>query len=847
MTRHTSKELTRLNAMRQAILVGACAALFMPGGLLMAQSASPAPATPTNVAPTTAPSSGAAPAAVPTTHVNGISHITTQPGGGLLINFKDVSIDSVLDELSSVAGFIVVKVDNPVGRVTMVSKQPVTAADAVSLLNTVLKTLGANGYAAIQQGRILKIMSRDRARTSNIPVHTGSDPSKIAETDEMITQVIPLRSVDAMQLKNDLAPLIDPSQTGFTANASSNSLVITDTSANIHRIAEIVSAMDASQAGSAEVKVFQLQYASASSAAKLVNDLFGDQAQANSRGSSQSSRFGGFSRFFGGGGGPPGFGGFGGSSDRGGRREGGANGQNGESREQIKTNASSDDRTNTVVVVGPPDTIKTIEKVLHDLDANPAAESSVFIYHMKNGQALDVQDVVNYVFNSTPGSGGSPTRSGGGSNNRSGSNSNNRSSSSGRGGSSSGSFGSSSSITRSGFGNSSGYGGSSYGGFGGLSSSAQQTASQLAGEVSVIAEPDTNSLLVRTSPKNYDSVKAILDELDRPVPQVLIKVLVAEVTHDDGLDLGVELSGMNMRASGNGTAGVVDFGLAAAQATNGGFIGTIKETNFTAVLHALQTVGKLDVLSRPYILASDNQLASIIVGQTVPIPTDSRVTDTGQTISSIQYQNIGIILNVTPHINPDGLVILDVNPEISSLSGQSVPTGPGQSAPIFNTRSADSRVGIIDGRTIVIGGLMEDRTTQTLSKVPLLGDIPGLGLLFQHNVTSKSKTELLIFLTPHVASRPDMLSPMSQDELKGTKLTPNAVAPGVFDEHMRGMKRGEATTRPSDMSKSPAETTGVRVGGIPDAPKQGTDSGPRPDYDAAQPQPPAPPPQPPQE
>jgi general secretion pathway protein D len=371
----------------------------------------------------------------------------------------------------------------------------------------------------------------------------------------------------------------------------------------------------------------------------------------------------------------------------------------------------------------------------------------------------------------------------------------------------------SSNTTSGGFGSRSGFGGGGglggfggFGGFGGLSSGSQQTAASLAGQVSVIADPDTNSLLIRTSPKNYDSVKTILNELDRPVPQVLIKVLVAEVTHDNSNDVGVELSALNLRASGNGQSGIIDFGLSAAQATNGGFIGTLKETNFTAVLYALEQIGKLDVLSRPYILASDNQLASIIVGQTVPIPTESRVTDTGQTISSVSYTDIGIILNVTPHINPDGLVILDVNPEISSLSGQSVPTGPGQSAPIFNKRSADSRVGIIDGRTIVIGGLMEDRKTQTLKKVPILGDIPGLGWFFRHNTTQKTKTELLIFLTPHVASRPDLLTPMSEDEMKGTKLTPNAVEPGAFDEHMRGMQRGGApTTLPADPRYHPSD------------------------------------------
>src|SRR5215213_4338892 len=136
---------------------------------------------------TTAPTVEARPTTIPARNGNGngaTTHITTQPAG-LMLNFKDASVDTVLDELSAVAGFIVVKEVRPEGRVTLISKQPVKAADAVSLLNTVLKNAGT-GYAAIQQGRILKIVSRDKAKTSNIPVRTGSDPTKIEATDELI-------------------------------------------------------------------------------------------------------------------------------------------------------------------------------------------------------------------------------------------------------------------------------------------------------------------------------------------------------------------------------------------------------------------------------------------------------------------------------------------------------------------------------------------------------------------------------------------------------------------------------------------------------------------------------------
>jgi type II secretory pathway component GspD/PulD (secretin) len=117
---------------------------------------------------------------------------------------------------------------------------------------------------------------------------------------------------------------------------------------------------------------------------------------------------------------------------------------------------------------------------------------------------------------------------------------------------------------------------------------------------------------------------------------------------------------------------------------------------------------------------------------------------------------------------------------------------------VIAKRSAESRIAVNDGQTIVIGGLMEDRKTSTVQKVPFLGDIPVLSYIFNRTQVMKTKTELLIFLTPHVAQRPDELGPMSDDEIKGLKLTPGAVQPGTFDEHMRGMQRGQSPqTRPA--------------------------------------------------
>jgi general secretion pathway protein D len=466
-----------------------------------------------------------------------------------------------------------------------------------------------------------------------------------------------------------------------------------------------------------------------------------------------------------------------------------------------RVTASADARTNTVVISGPAETLKVVDDMLNQLDANPATEQSFFMYSVKNGQSQNMANVLNSLFganvsaanpstyrNNVTGSPGSRNSLGGSAASLSGS----------RSASSAGGI----------MGASSGVGGRGIGGFSGsttpinraetlananIPANVSGAAAELMGQVYVVADPDTNSLLVATASKYQQRVLDIVKQLDRPVPQVLIKVLLAEVTHENDSDFGVDFSILNQRASGNGQSAVTNFNTPAL--TNGLAV-SVLETNVTATLRALATQNKLDVLSRPYILASNNQLATITVGQVVPIVTNTRVTDTGQTINSITYQDIGIILNVTPHINPDGLVILDVAPEISQLTTSTIPISENLNAPVFDLRSADSRVGIKDGQTIVIGGLMEDKKTTDVQKVPLLGDIPLVGMLFKRTVTQKTKTELLIFLTPHVAQSPDYLKPMSEDEMEGTKLTPNAVAPGVFQEQMRGMKRG-AVTQPT--------------------------------------------------
>jgi type II secretory pathway component GspD/PulD (secretin) len=143
------------------------------------------------------------------------------------------------------------------------------------------------------------------------------------------------------------------------------------------------------------------------------------------------------------------------------------------------------------------------------------------------------------------------------------------------------------------------------------------------------------------------------------------------------------------------------------------------------------------------------------------------------------------------------VVTLDIAPQVSALDPSSgVPISSNVIAPVFTVRQAQSRVAIKNGETIVIGGLMQDQNTQVINKVPLLGDIPYLGMLFKDTTNTKVKTELLIFLTPHVAMDESYLKGMTKDEEGGLKLVPNAVQPGTWEQEMQGMERGATTTQP---------------------------------------------------
>jgi general secretion pathway protein D len=325
--------------------------------------------------------------------------------------------------------------------------------------------------------------------------------------------------------------------------------------------------------------------------------------------------------------------------------------------------------------------------------------------------------------------------------------------------------------------------GRSSGGGGAAGSTRQYPNSTLVGDATITSDLETRRLIIVTDDETNDNIRTIIESLDKPKPQVLINVVFVQVTHDKGLDLGTEAAFTGKIAVKTEPTGIAStkFGIIDAlnDPTQFGAFYRVLGQDVNATLHALSAVSKTEILSRPSILTRNNQQATIMVGQSVPIITNSRVNDiSNSTTNTIQMQDVGIILKVTPFITQDGLVEMIVSPEISSLSATTVPIGNGVSAPVIDRRSADTVVVTPSDRTIVIGGLISTQTNDLDNKVPILGDIPILGYAFKRKQKKDVKTELLIFLTPHVVRTPEDLAVATAEERKKMEISTKA-----FEQH----------------------------------------------------------------
>jgi len=300
----------------------------------------------------------------------------------------------------------------------------------------------------------------------------------------------------------------------------------------------------------------------------------------------------------------------------------------------------------------------------------------------------------------------------------------------------------------------------------------------LATDARIIADDETNTLIIDASPRTADTLRELISKLDVAPAQVLVDVTIAEVTLDHDTKLGLEWSWVDKATAGSTPMTATTsakFGLASQ--TSGFKYSIIADTNtFDALLYAMASDQRVSILSKPKVFTRNNQAAQINISQSVPYLRGTTITGTGVTQNNYEYIDVGIVLDVTPHVSSGDKVTLDVSQTANEVNGFT-----SFEAPIIATRSAVTSVTLKDGQTVVLGGIMKTTSTNRIDKVPLLGDLPVLGQLFRNRSKVESKTELMVFLRPRIVRTVEEIDAMTTEarETNGTASLIQANEPKV--------------------------------------------------------------------
>ncbi len=455
----------------------------------------------------------------------------------------------------------------------------------------------------------------------------------------------------------------------------------------------------------------------------------------------------------------------------------------------------ADVRTNSLVVTATDENHTLVAEILKDLDKEVEIQQSTFVIPLSNARADQVSQLLNQAFGGRNGTGNNRNANTG--TNRNTQNNNNRNNNNAGGGNRIGgnqayvpteeevaANGLNIDADGDGFLDTDVYvqqgGGFQIFGGGqqqrpGQATGAQTTAGRdsqgrlvnlrdLTNQVTIIPDQNTNSLIIVGSPDNVDLVRKILEQLDRIPEQVMIETLIVEATLDASSKFGVEWKYAQDKPFGTpGTTGNSEgaFGLANASPALQGFRYTLSGGALTGFMNALKTDKKFQVLSTPRIFTSNNSQAEINISQRIPYVLSSREDQNGNLTFTYAFEDVGIILTVTPRITSNGYVTMDITQTANDLQGFT-----DFNAPIINQREADTTVSVKDGETIILGGIIRNTVTSTVKKIPLLGDIPLIGNLFKSQDKQDVKTELLVFLTPRVVRDDEEARKLRDEEQK---------------------------------------------------------------------------------
>lgn len=543
------------------------------------------------------------------------------------INMQSAEIRDFIEQISSISGQTFIIDPRVKGQVTVIAPQPMNIAEVYKLFLSVMST---HGFAVMPQGNQLSIIPSSEAKTT-----AGSNGN-------LETRVLQVQHGAA----NDLLPLIRPlvaNHGHLAAVPSSNSLIISDTPANIARVDEIIRQLDSQNQD--DFSVYDLRHAWVHELAAVINSSL-KNAQASG------------------------------------------------------AQVIADTRANRLLLLGPSDARARLLKLAQSLDTPSSRSTNTRVIRLRHGDAKEMAKTL--------------------------------------------------------------------GDFGDNLSQSQGNENAAPLKLMIRADESLNAIVIMAEADAVNMFEDLVRQLDIPRAQVLVEAAIVEMSGDISDALGVQwaidgrggsgLGGVNFSNTGLsvgtllGAIASKETGDLAKTLPNGAIFG-VGNDNFGALITALSSTGKSNLLSTPTLLTLDNQSAEILVGQNVPFQTGSYTTDaagSSNPFTTIERKDIGVTLKVTPHINEGSTLRLEIEQEISSIAPS---TGLNAQAVdlVTNKRSIKSTVLADDGQVIVLGGLIQDDITSSESKVPLLGDIPGIGKLFRSTREARQKRNLMVFLRPTVA------------------------------------------------------------------------------------------------
>ncbi|MGD0650784.1 MAG: type II secretion system secretin GspD [Verrucomicrobiia bacterium] len=613
------------------------------------------------------------------------------------------------------------------------SQTDLTVEEAKWALETALAQVNV---AIVPMGeKFLKVVQIGAARQEGLPFISPKE-RELPPADILATQIIPLQYADVGDVIPALQPYLHQGYGLLMALPKSNSILITETGNNVNLMMEIIKAIDVPSPLRMETKVYVLAHAKAGEVVQRLQSLIQEAQQLGARAAAagqpaQPQPVRPIIR-------PP----TPGAPTVGGAAPAASGAPAGESLIEGKVIITPDERTNKIFVLSRPSNFAFFDKIIAELDMKVEPDVILKVINLNYDTAEHAASLVNALITGGTVAGIRRPRTTG----------------------TTGSAGRSSAAPPPPPAAGGAAGAAVEGGF-----------LQFAEGVRILPDERTNSLLVMATKEDMVRIEQLIKEVDTSVAQVQIEVVIAEVTLNNELDVGVDVfkrlfdTRSVSQTGGNITDGNAPIplisgltsNLPSAAALAGGpggltYFATFRNLKLDAVIHALASTSRGKVLSTPVIQTMDNQEANIVVGESVPVPVSTvsslvggvGTLTTGQLNANIEYKDVAIELKVTPRINPDGYVRMDIEQKVNDLgpyvnvSGTSVPT--------IEKREAKSSVAVEDQSTIVLGGMIKETKNVTETKTPFFGDIPFLGQIFKGKKSGKLRTELIIFIRPTV-------------------------------------------------------------------------------------------------